>query len=286
MNQRSQPFRVKIFRSCRRILLACLAVYAVFCLGCATFQRSLIYYPTTFTPVQVKFMAQSAKLERWCNAAGDPIGMKRLAPVSPGQGQVLVTYGNGSSAVGCSHYADDIQKLANWDVFILEYPGYADRPGRPTQKTIFSAATEALQLLDSNRPVYLVGESLGTGVAAYLAGTYSNRIAGVVLIAPFTRLADAAAIHYSWLPVHWLLVDRFPSEVFLRQYHGPVGIIVGGCDRVVPEELGRRLYAGYQGPKQLWTFPKDGHGDLFGRLPSVWSQLSALWQSNQVLRSY
>ncbi len=47
-------------------------------------------------------------------------------------------------------------------------------------------------LLSTNQPIYLVGESLGTGVATYLAGTYSNKIAGVILISPFNRLTDVA----------------------------------------------------------------------------------------------
>jgi len=43
------------------------------------------------------------------------------------------------------------------------------------------------------------------------------------------------------LPVGLLLVDRFPSEDYLRDYHGPVGMVVDGLDQVVPEKFGRRL---------------------------------------------
>ncbi|MEI9865962.1 MAG: hypothetical protein WDN00_15705 [Limisphaerales bacterium] len=81
----------------------------------------------------------------------------------PSVGQVLLTYGNGSSAAGCAHYADDIQKSSALDVFILEYPGYEDRPGKPTQGNLFHAADEAIQLLDTNKPVYLVGRIIGHG---------------------------------------------------------------------------------------------------------------------------
>ena len=173
-------------------------------------------------------MAQSAKLERWKDPSGQAIGMKRLSPQQPAAGQVLIVYGNGSCATACAHYADVIQGIAAFDVFILEYPGYADRPGSPSQKSLFRAADEAFQLLATNGPVYLVGESLGTGVAAYLAGTHPDKVAGVVLLAPYNRLADAAQYHYPILPVHLLLVDRFPSEDYLRNYHGPVGVLVAG----------------------------------------------------------
>ena len=90
----------------------------------------------------------------------------------------MIMYGNGSTAVGSGHYADEIQAVAAFDVFILEYPGYEDRPGSPSQKSLFHAADEAFHTLPVNQPIYLVGESLGSGVASYLAGTYPDKIAG------------------------------------------------------------------------------------------------------------
>ena len=146
--------------------------------------------------------------------------MKRLSPKQPAEGRVLLVYGNGSCATGCAHYVDVIQEVAAFDVFILEYPGYADRPGSPSQKSLLRSANEAFQLLATNGPVYLVGESLGTGVAAYLAGKYPDKITGVVLLAPYNRLTDVAQEHMPLLPVHLMLVDRFPSEDYLRNYHG------------------------------------------------------------------
>jgi hypothetical protein len=119
------------------------ALYALFCLGCASFQRQLIYFPTHLTPEQMAEAAKAAGLERWRNAAGQAIGLKRLSVQQPAAGQVLITYGNGSWAVGSAHYVNDIQSVAAYDVFILEYPGYADRAGSPSQKTIFQAADEA-----------------------------------------------------------------------------------------------------------------------------------------------
>ena len=206
--------------------------------------------------------------------------MKHLSPQQPAAGRVLVAYGNGSCATICAHYADVIQGIAAFDVFIVEYPGYADRPGSPSQKSLFRAADEAFQLLDTNGPVYLVGESLGTGVAANLAGTHPDQIAGVVLLAPYNRLADAAQYHYPILPVHLLLMDRFPSEDYLRNYHGPVAVLVAGQDQVVPEKFGRRLYEGYAGPKRLWEFPLGDHGTVMFRPPNVWKQIIAFWQAN------
>ncbi len=270
------------FRSFYRVLAACLIIYVAACLGCASYQRKLIYFPPHYTAAQVDEAARFARLERWNNPAGQAVGMKRLSPKQPAAGQVLIAYGNGSWTVGCAHYADDIQSLAAFDVFILEYPGYADRAGSPSQKSIFRAADEALQLLDTNKPVYLLGESLGSGVAAYLAGTHPDRIAGLILLSPYNRLTSVAQEHMPLLPVWLMLVDRFPSEDYLHNYHGPVGIMVDGRDEVVPEKFGLRLYDGYTGPKKLWSFPDGNHISIMEPPEKFWSEVLDFWQTSQV----
>ena len=243
-------------------------------------QRWFIYVPPTYTSRHMDRLAREANLERWTNSAGDPIGMKRLSARQPSLASVLILYGNGSCAVNCAHYADDIQKVAAIDVFILEYPGYADRSGSPNQSNLTRAADNGLEMLPANKPVYLLGESLGSGVAAHLAGAYPNRIAGAVLLSPFNRLTNVAQYHMPVFPVHLILMDRFPSEDDLRRYHGPVGIMVDDQDKIVPKKFGLRLYDGYAGPKRLWEFPQGGHIEIMEPPANFWQEVIAFWQSN------
>ena len=263
-------------------LLVCLAIYLVLLAFVAISQRKMIYPAPIFTPQQVDEMARDSNLQRWTNSSGEFIGVKRLSPIQPATGQVLILHGNGSYAAGCAHYADEIQRVAGMDVFILEYPGYADRPGTPSEKNLFQAADEAFGLLATNEPVYLLGESLGTGVAAYLAGTHSNGISGLILVSPYNRLADVAQYHMPIFPVHLLLLDRFRSQVLLRNYHGPLGVVVDGQDMVVPEKFGLRLYNGYAGPKQLWEFEYGGHTSIAEPPAKFWREVFGFWQTNRV----
>lgn len=189
-------------------------------------------------------------------------------------------YGNGSTAVGCADYANDIQKVAPMNIYILEYPGYQDRPGKPAEKSLFTAARDAFEMLPTNRPIYLVGQSLGTGVASYLAGTYTNRVAGIVLISPFNSATAVGQHRYPILPVWLLLVDRFPSDYYLRNYHGKVGVSVDGQDTVVPEKFGLRLYNDYTGPKKLWEFPEGRHCEIYVPQTKFWKEAVAFWQNN------
>jgi len=285
MNQTPQrPKPVVLARLVRLLLLVGGLLYLLCCVGIAIAQRSLVYFPSVFTREQVDQMAQSARLERWTNSAGGFIGVKRPSPRQPAEGTVMIMYGNGSTAIGCGHYVNDIQGVAAFDVFILEYPGYEDRPGSPSQSSLFDAADEAFRTLPTNQPIYLVGESLGGGVASYLAGTDNNKIAGVVLISPFNCLTDVAQNHYPVLPVRLLLVDRFPSEKYLHQYQGKIGITVDGKDTVVPEKFGLRLYNGYAGPKILWEFPAGGHCQIAGQPSKFWKEAVEFWQTNSSLQ--
>ena len=244
-------------------------------------QRWFIYVPPTYTSRHMDRLARESNLERWTNSAGESIGMKRLSARQPAEGSVLILYGNGSCAVNCAHYADDIQSVAALDVFILEYPGYGDRSGSPNQKSLTRAADGALEMLPTNEPVYLVGESLGSGVAAHLAGNRPDKIAGAILLSPFDSLTDVAQYHMPVFPVHLMLMDRFPVGDDLRRYHGPVGVMVDGRDQVVPEKFGLRLYNDYAGPKRLWEFPQGGHIEIGEPPAKFWKEVVEFWRTNR-----
>jgi pimeloyl-ACP methyl ester carboxylesterase len=270
-----------VFRFLRMLLVSCVAAYVAVCLIVAYYQRSYIYFPHVLTAREVDQSASGDRLERWNNSAGQPIGMKRPTSRRPAVGQVLITYGNGSWTVGSAHYADEIQNLADFDVYILEYPGYADRPGSPTETSIFRAADEAFRSLDPDKPTYLLGESLGSGVACYLAGTHPDQVAGVILLSPFDRLTSVGQEQMPYLPVRLLQLDRFPSIDYLRAYHGPLGIMVDGRDEVVPAKFGINLYDSYAGPKQLWTFKDGGHISILDPPAKFWGEVLEFWRVKQ-----
>ncbi len=226
-------------------------------------------------------LAQSVGFERWKNAAGESIGWKRLAPARPAGGEMLITHGNGGAAFHRVDYAKPLRDAARLDVFILEYPGFGDRAGKPSQKSLFDAAEDAFQSMPHRAPVYLLGESLGTGVAAYLAGKHPAEVAGVLLFAPYNNLDAVAQYHVRILPARWLMHDHFRSEEFLQSYHGPLAIVVGGNDRVIPAKYGRRLFDNYQGPKRLWEIPEAGHNSLQPANAPFWHEVETFWRTKR-----
>jgi pimeloyl-ACP methyl ester carboxylesterase len=243
-------------------------------------QRSFIYHPDNASFTSLEKIAASQGFQAWRNAAGEFLGWKQISKATGEHGRVLIVHGNAGSAIDRLDIANGLLSVGPMDVYILEYPGYGARPGSPSQNNLFQAAAEAMNLLKQQGPVYLMGESLGTGVAAYVAGTFPELIRGVLLIAPYNTLTDVAQYHMPIFPVKWMLRDRFASATYLKNYHGPIGILVGGQDVIVPIQFGRKLYEGYQGPKRIWESPQAGHGDLLNRPESWWQELVAFWKQN------
>ena len=265
-----------------RLVLATVAVFYVgLCLLVFFYQRHLLYYPVVRTAAEVDHLALAAHMERWTNADGQFIGLKRLVTNQPSVGSVFMCYGNGSTAVRCSVYADVIQQAAPLDFYVLEYPGYEDRGGAPSKGSLLNTATNAFQRLDTTKPVYLVGESLGTGVASYLASEFPDKITGLMLLSPYNRLADIAQNHYPLLPARLIMLDDFWSEHYLKKFHGLVGIMIDGKDSVVPAQFGHRLYDGYAGPKRLWEYPNCNHVELGESRETFWKSVVDFWQTTK-----
>jgi hypothetical protein len=165
-----------------------------------------------------------------------------------------------------------------WDVYLFEYPGYGARPGRPSERTIVDAAEQAARRLlaeEPERPLFLLGESLGSGVATQVASRMPDAVAGIVLVTPFTNIVDVGAFFAPRFLVQLLIRDRYDSETALTQYDGPVAFRLAGRDRVVPTSLGRELHEGYHGPRQLRVDESAGHNTVdYSRVNPWWREVT------------
>ena len=137
------------------------------------------------------------------------------------------------------------------DVICFDYRGFGDNVGKPSEAAFAADAqaiwwymTEALHI--DPRRIVIFGESLGGGVATRLASELSaagTPPAGLVLRSTFTRLTDTAAWHYPWLPVRWLMLDRYASVECIGEVTCPIVIFHGRRDRIVPFEEAEQLLA-------------------------------------------
>jgi uncharacterized protein len=256
------------WRSVLRIALVLAVVYLLLLVAVFFGQRRMLYFPSQPTLSLSLIMAQRAGFEPW-EIAGQVIGWKQLSKTNGPHYRILITHGNAGCAIDRVDYARSLNAVEACDTYVVEYPGYGHRPGAPTQESLFHAADEAMSVLEKEGPVYLIGESLGTGVAAYLAGTHPKTVAGVLLIAPYHNFGDVAQTHMPLFPARWMVLDKFPAAAHLRNYHGPLAVLLGGHDTVVPARHGRKLAEEYTGPKKIWEEPEAEHNDLPNQ-PDEW----------------
>ena len=119
----------------------------------------------------------------------------------------------------------------------------------------------------------LIGRSLGGGVATALAHQHGAR--GLVLQNTFASLHETAAGRYPWLPVEWLIRNRYPSIEWIAGYRGPLLQSHGKSDRLIPYSEGRRLFAACPSErKEFFTIKGGDHND---REPSEYDAALKRW---------
>lgn len=160
---------------------------------------------------------------------------------NPGRHDALLYFGGNAESV--QHSA---RELAAWfpgrSIYVLAYRGYGASEGKPSEAALTG---DALALYDHVRRLHpdgdvaVVGRSLGSGVAAQLAG--ARPVDRLALVTPFDSLSGVAALHYPWLPVRLLMKDDYDSGAALADFHGPVFILEAGRDAIVPGASTQRL---------------------------------------------
>ncbi len=247
----------------RMLLAVAIGLALVLLLFWAT-QRSMIYIPSGDVPtpsiaglpdaIEVTFPTEDGlMLKGWFVAA-------RSAPT----GDALIVF-NGNAG-NRAYRADIASGLADAGIQVLlfDYRGYGGNAGSPSEEGLAMDARAARKYLaarpgiDPHRIAYF-GESLGAGVAVRLAR--DERPSALLLRSPFTSLVDAARHHFPYLPVRWLLTDRFASIETIATLRVPVLVITAAHDSVVPSGQSRRLFDAAPQPKRLVVIEGVDHND-------------------------
>lgn len=208
------------------------------------FQRRLIYLPTVEEVPAAASVLPGAEDVRFRTADGLTLNAW-FVPEAGGtrRATVVMFNGNGGNRADRAPLAAELSR-AGLAVLLVDYRGYGDNPGSPSEPGLLADARAARAYLDRRedvdpeRIVYL-GESLGAAVALQLA--VEQPPAALVLRSPFTSLAEVGQLHYPLLPVRALLNDRFDSIRHVRRLQTPVLVVAGERDGIVPPGQSRRI---------------------------------------------
>lgn len=179
-------------------------------------------------------------------------------PPRPGKALVVYFHGNGGSLSNRRFRARALLEDGR-GLLMVSYRGYSGSTGSPSEAGLHTDARAAYDWVtngyEASRLV-LYGESLGSGVAVRLAA--ERPVAGVILDAPYTAIADVAGGIYWWLPVDLLMRDPFRSIDLVGRLAAPLLVLHGERDGLIPIAMGERLFAAAPEPKRFVRLP-GGH---------------------------
>ncbi|HET7613301.1 MAG TPA: alpha/beta hydrolase [Gemmatimonadaceae bacterium] len=188
----------------------------------------------------------------------------------PRNAPALVYFGGNAEEV--SRLALEAGELRGVSLILMNYRGYGRSTGRPSEQALFA---DALTIYDhvakmpgvDARRIIVMGRSLGSGVATYLASR--RRVSAVVLVTPYDSMAAVGHTHYPFLLVGPLLKHPFDSVHRAPGIDSPMLAIIAGADTIIPPSHGQALVKAWRGPASSAFFPAAGHNDI--RLqPAYW----------------
>lgn len=229
--------------------------------GCAL-QDNFLYYPSPGVPSPKELAWHN--LELWPPGKVDYRGFISSLPSSgaDSRGTVVVFHGNAGTAADRVFYVEQLAPLG-FRVLLAEYPGYGARPGKLGEASFVKDGVEVLKIVDElyGQPIFLLGESLGAGVAASLVAASPVKIEGLILITPWDSLRAVAKSLFPFLPVGFLLRDKYDSVENLKNFPGKIAVVAAERDEIIPLRHGENLYQSLRGEKKIWKIKGAGHND-------------------------
>lgn len=248
----------KLFRLAR-----CFAIAYLLVLFLMTFLETWLVYPapspdsglwnpTGYAHQDVYFQsADNTKLHGWLF---EHASAKRV---------ILYCHGNGEDISSHAALMDRLRKELDATLLVFDYRGYGRSEGRPKESGVIADGMAAHRWLAEHAgvapsEVVLMGRSLGGGVAVASAAELGAK--ALVLQSTFARMVDTAAQLYPWLPVRWVMSNRYDSLARAEDYHGPVLQSHGTDDGMIPIAEGRRLFDAFDSAHKQWIeIPAGGH---------------------------
>lgn len=166
---------------------------------------------------------------------------KVCEPAGAAKGTVVLFHGN-AGTIDDRAYLVAVLTGRGFRVALAEYPGYGKREGSATIRSVLAASLNDFEAAHRKwpAPVYLFGESFGTGIAARIAAKHPEKVDGLVLITPWDSLAKVVNAIFP-LPLGFLLYERFDTVEALSKYPGKVVIVAAERDEVLPVGHARAL---------------------------------------------
>ena len=229
-------------------------LYAALCGALFFAQRSFLYLPP---PVATRNPASSVTL---------PVdGADLVITVRAHRGPKALVYfgGNGEDVVASLDAFS--RTFPDHALYLVDYRGYGGSSGQPSEEAIASDALRLFDVVRREHPdIALIGRSLGSGVAIRLAA--ERPATHLVLVTPYDSIAELAARRFPYVPVRWLLTDRYESFRYAPIIRVPTLLVGAADDEVIPRDSTERLLGRFApGVATMTVIEHSGHNTWSNR---------------------
>lgn len=171
----------------------------------------------------------------------------------------------GGNAEELSYVIPKMSKINNWSVALINYRGYGMSEGSADEPRLYN---DCLDIFDyfANREdvnknnIVVMGRSIGTGVATYLAERRNT--SAVILVSPYDTLTSVIQEKCPIIPVKLLFKHKYDSIGRAMSIKQPLLIIVGSEDRIIPTWHSRRLKEAWSGKVFYEEITGEGHNSI------------------------
>ena len=197
------------------------------------------------------------------------------------RGQILYWHGNGGNLSLWLDVFVDLRRHG-FSVLAVDYRGYGGSEGSPSEKGIYrdadaTVAHFAEQLRADDSPTIYWGRSLGSVVAAYAAAKSPPDV--LVLESAFPSARSLFAGNPVVLALSLFATYRFPTSEHLEGYRGPLLVIHGDADTLIPFEGGRKVFDRAQSSRKAFVALNGAdHNEMYARRPDYWPAIDRFLQ--------
>jgi fermentation-respiration switch protein FrsA (DUF1100 family) len=198
--------------------------------------------------------------------------------------QVIYWHGNGGNLSLWLEVFADIRRRG-FSVLAVDYRGYGASGGSPGEKGIYQDADATVRhfaghLRREGVPTVYWGRSLGSVVASYAAAR--SRPDALILESSFPDARSLFAANPLLLGLSYLSTYRFPTSRHLTGYTGPLLVIHGDADTLIPFTGGRKVFE--MAPSRAKAFVAlDGadHNEMYAHRPDYWPAIDGFLEASK-----
>jgi len=215
-------------------------------------QNRFIYFPS-------EAVHHSFKTITMQNDGAD-INIIVLNPEKLSKSAIVYFGGNGESVVYNS--PDFLREFNNTTTYLMNYRGYDESTGKANEKDNYQDALKLFDYAkDKHKDIIVMGRSLGSGVATYIAS--KRDVSKLVLITPYDSIKNLAQAKIIVYPMSLLLNQQYLSVNRAKDITADTLVLIAENDTAIPLKNSNNLLKALSKAKVESIIIKDtGHNSI------------------------